>query len=216
MIVATPADSDDDGAHLTRDDGVDDGPAVADHENKLGIGKQLLQVNSGSQREWIFVAESFGRLSVLGDDFQYECRDGRVQDFGSDARLFQPPGLERRSHPLLPESQHAGHDPRLLPAPDVRVRVQQDSQQRCPAARHSSDKYYRCAAIIREPDVFAVLVRDDVTLRCRRQMTRKVLQFAGSTYLRTDVFCDARLCEQARRTVILIKEAHQGEGDDCQ
>ena len=47
-------------------------------------------------------------------------------------------------------------------------------------------------------------------------MSRKVLQPAKKhTYLRTDVLGDAGLCE-ARRTVILIKESHQGEGDDCQ
>ena len=150
--------------HLTCDDGVNHRSAIADHENKLGIRKQLLEVNSGSQSEWVFVAKSFGRLSVLGDDLQYECGDSRVQNFSSDARFFQSPGLERRSHPLLPESQHAGHDSRLLPASDVRVSVQQDSQQSRATARHASDEYYRCAPIIREPDVFAVLVRHDVTL----------------------------------------------------
>jgi hypothetical protein len=114
-------------AHLSRDDGVNNSPSVADHENKLRIWEKLLQVNSGSQGEWILIAQSFGRLSVFCYDLQYEGRDSRIQYFRCDSCLFKSPGFKWCPHPLLPKSQHAGHDPGLLPAPYVRMSIQQNS-----------------------------------------------------------------------------------------
>lgn len=191
--------------YLTRDDGVNDCSSVANHENKLGIWKQCLEIDGGSEGERILVTEAFGWRPVFRDDLQNEGRDRRVQDFGRNACFFQSSGLKWRSHPLLPESQHPGNDPRLLTTPDVRMSIEQNSEQSRSAARHSSDENNRRTSVVREPHVFPVLVRNNKTLgpnELERGFCMK------DTYLRTDVLRDPRLRE-AGRTVVLIKEADQ-------
>lgn len=63
------------------------GTAVPDHEDELGVGKQLQHVRAHLQGERVLVAQARGGLTVLGDHLQAERCDGAVQHLGTVSLL---------------------------------------------------------------------------------------------------------------------------------
>lgn len=60
--------------YLSRDNGMHGGTAVADHEDKLGIWKEIEDVRAHLQSEGILVAQPRRRLRVASYDLQAERR----------------------------------------------------------------------------------------------------------------------------------------------
>ena len=136
--------------HSARDDGVDNGAPIADHQQELGAGELLGQVDGGLEREWVLVAQPGCRLPVLGHHLQDERPHGRVQHLPSHTRGLQTLLLHTGFLPLCPEAQDPGYDPSLLPASYMRVSVQHDSHQRGSTARHATH----------EDDLHVLSIRD--------------------------------------------------------
>lgn len=108
--------------HLAGDDAVGGGAAVAHHEDELGVGEQVDDVRAHFDGQGVLVAETGRRLAVLGDYFEGEGRDGRVQDFFGDAGLFQSHGLLLGLEPVEAELEEARDHPSLLAASGTKER----------------------------------------------------------------------------------------------
>ena len=75
--------------HLARDDGVDGGATVADHEEELGVGEEPLEVRARLEREGVLVAEARGGLPVARHHLQDEGGERRVEDVPRQPGLLQ-------------------------------------------------------------------------------------------------------------------------------
>ncbi len=135
---------------LSRDDRVNGGAAVADHQDELAVREHGLHVGRVAEHERILVAQVVRRLAVLHHHLQNERADGRVDDVLGDAGVSQSLGLLLRVGPLIAHVDEAGNDAGLLAAANARMRVQHGPHERGARARHAAHEYDRHVAIVRK------------------------------------------------------------------
>lgn len=132
---------------LPGDDGIDHGPAVPDHQDKLGPGEDLAKIHAVFHGEGVLVTEPVRRLAVALDDLADEGGHGGVEHLVTQPGLRQPGPLPGGLSPLHPRSQNPRHHPSFLATSDAGVCVQHYSGQRGPAAGQTPDEDQRSAAL---------------------------------------------------------------------
>ena len=123
---------------LTSDDGIDDSPAVSNHENVFWVREELVNVDAVIKHNRIFRAENVLWLDIFGEEIENVRGEGRVDDAVAHAGPTDKRVICTARFQSVVQWENVRNECRLWAAAKGRVGAEYDSHESGARTRHAA------------------------------------------------------------------------------